>query len=190
MKTSPHPRLLTFGHGTLGQDGIVALLRAAGVQAVADVRSFPGSRRLPHVNRENLELWLPQAGIDYHWIKNLGGFRKPSEESAHDTVWRNESFRNYAGYTRTPDFLAGIDELIALGMRSHTAFMCSESVWWRCHRRIISDFLVAARGLAVHHLMHDGRLDPHKPTTGLRLRDDGLIVYDGAPDTSDDASAA
>jgi uncharacterized protein (DUF488 family) len=190
VKTSIHPGFLTFGHGTLSQDDITALLRTAGVKAVADVRSFPGSRRLPHVNRENLESWLPQGGIAYRWIKNLGGFRKPSDESAHDTVWRNESFRNYAGYTRTSDFLAGIDELMSLGMQSRTAFMCSESVWWRCHRRIISDFLVVARGLAVHHLMHDGRLEPHKPTAGLRLRDDGLIVYDGEPDAAEGASAA
>lgn len=178
----PHPLspsgFLTFGHGTLTQDEMLALLRAAGVETLADVRSFPGSRRMPHVSRENLEQWLPESGIRYVWLKDLGGFRKHSEESAHDTVWRNESFRNYAGYTRSPSFLAGIDALIKLGAESHTAFMCSETVWWRCHRRIIADFLTVARGIPILHLMHDGKLAPHKTTDGLRLRDDGLIVYD------------
>ncbi len=159
---------------------MLALLRTAGVQTLVDVRSFPGSRRHPYVNRESLAHWLPQAGVQYLWMKNLGGFRKPSEESALDTVWRNESFRNYAGYTRSAAFLDGITALVEVGAQSHTAFMCSESVWWRCHRRIISDFLVAARGIAVHHLMHDGSRPQHKVTEGLRLREDGLIVYDGA----------
>lgn len=169
--------LLTFGHGTAGRDEIVALLRGAGVRAVVDVRTAPGSRRNPDVVRAELERWLPEEGFGYRWEKRLGGFRRLAPDSP-DVVWRNESFRAYAGYAREPAFVEAVDELLAGAEQETTAVMCSESVWWRCHRRIVADFVRLARGVPVRHLMHDGRLVPHELTEGVRRREDGLLVYD------------
>lgn len=177
--------LLTFGHGTAERDQILELLQSAGVRSVADIRTAPGSRRFPHVARSALQTWLPAAGIDYDWYPDLGGFRRPSGDSP-DTVWRNESFRGYAGHTRTPEFVAAIDALLADAARRRTTVMCSESVWWRCHRRIVADFVTVARGTPVQHLMHDGRLVPHSPTPRVRLREDGLLVYDAGALSLDD----
>ncbi len=169
--------LLTFGHGTASQDDITALLRGRGVESLVDVRTAPGSRRNPHVGRDELQEWLPAAGIAYRWEKDLGGFRKPAPDSP-DIGWTNPSFRGYAGYARTPQFVAAIDQVLAEAGRQRTVVMCSESVWWRCHRRIIADFAVLARGTVVQHLMHDGRLAEHRPTESARLTEDGLLVYD------------
>ncbi|GAA1822398.1 DUF488 domain-containing protein [Actinomadura chokoriensis] len=170
--------LLTFGHGTAGREELAALLGGAGVRSVVDVRTAPGSRRNPDVRRDALEEWLPAAGIGYRWDKRLGGFRRAAPDSP-DTFWRNDSFRGYAGHTRDPDFAAAMDDLLPEAEGTRTAVMCSESVWWRCHRRLIADFAVLARGRPVLHLAHDGRLTEHPPTPGARLRDDGLLVYDG-----------
>jgi uncharacterized protein (DUF488 family) len=170
-------QLLTFGHGTASQEDITALLRGAHVESLVDVRTAPGSRRNPHVNRDALQQWLPAAGIAYRWEKDLGGFRKVAPDSP-DVGWTNPSFRGYAGYARTPQFVAAIDQVLADAAGQTTAVMCSESVWWRCHRRIIADFAVLARGAVVRHLMHDGRLTDHRPTESARLTDDGLLIYD------------
>lgn len=170
--------LVTFGHGTAGPDDIVELLGRAGVEAVVDIRTAPGSRRNPHMARRELEQWLPDRGISYRWEKRLGGFRKLPPDSP-DVVWQRDAFRAYAGYTRDPVFVEAIDEVLDGAGSTRTAVMCSESVWWRCHRRIVADFVRVARGVDVRHLMHDGRLTEHPPTEGLRLRDDGLLVYDG-----------
>ncbi|MBE1530295.1 DUF488 domain-containing protein [Actinomadura algeriensis] len=168
---------MTFGHGTAGRDEIVPLLDDAGVRSVVDVRTAPGSRRNPDVHRDALREWLPAAGIGYRWDKRLGGFRRAAADSP-DTFWRNDSFRGYAGHTRDPDFRTAVDELLRDAERVRTAVMCSESVWWRCHRRLIADFAVLARGRPVLHLAHDGRVTEHPPTPGARLRPDGLLVYD------------
>lgn len=172
------PGLMTFGHGTAGLDAIIALLEGAGVRAVVDVRTAPGSRRNPDVNTSNLAARLPEAGIAYRWEAGLGGWRTAAADSP-DTVWRNSSFRGYAGHTRTPAFLEAMEVPLAEAEVRRTAVMCAESVWWRCHRRLIADFALVARGVPVHHLMPDGRLRPHRATPGVRLRPDGLLVYDG-----------
>ncbi|WP_081236466.1 DUF488 domain-containing protein [Streptomyces viridosporus] len=171
------PLLITFGHGTADRDRIARLLRDAGVTAVVDVRIAPGSRRDPDVARERLSSWMPEQGIAYRWERDLGGFRKPAPDSP-DVVWRNASFRGYAAHTRSPDFVAAAERLLDQAAVARTAVMCSEAVWWRCHRRLIADFAVLARGTPVGHLMHDGRTHPHTPTPGVRLREDGLLVYD------------
>jgi uncharacterized protein (DUF488 family) len=173
-------RLLTFGHGTASQEEIAGLLRTAGVELVVDVRTAPGSRRNPHVARTELERWLPERQIAYRWDKRLGGFRRPPPDSP-DVFWREEMFRGYAAHMRTPEFAAAIGDL--LGFPGTQAVMCSESVWWRCHRRMIADFVVLARDTRVEHLMHDGRVVRHEPAEGARLRDDGLLVYDGGQET-------
>lgn len=179
MESSTDSRvtLLTFGHGTAGRAELAALLRGAGVEAVVDARTAPGSRRNPDVGREALQGWLADEGIRYRWERRLGGFRKVAADSP-DIFWENLSFRGYAGYTRHPDFATAMDELLQEAAAVRTAVMCSESVWWRCHRRIIADFAVLARNARVLHLGHDGRLTEHRPTEGARLREDGLLVYD------------
>lgn len=176
--------LLTFGHGTADRDELLRLLQGAEVELVADIRTAPGSRRHPHVARAELESWLPQGGIDYRWYRDLGGFRRASADSP-DVVWRNASFRGYAEYARSAEFVAAVDGLLNDAATRLATVMCSESVWWRCHRRIVADFLVLARGIDVRHLMHDGRLVPHEPTAGVRVRDDGLLVYDAGELTLD-----
>jgi uncharacterized protein (DUF488 family) len=169
--------LLTFGHGTAAAGRLAGLLRGADVTAVVDVRTAPGSRRHPHVARAELERWLPEAGIGYRWDKRLGGFRKPGPGNP-DVAWREDMFRGYAAHMRTAEFLAAADQLLAQAGEQRTAVMCAESLWWRCHRRLIADFAAVARGMPVRHLMHDGRLEEHRPPAGLRLRGDGLLVYD------------
>jgi uncharacterized protein (DUF488 family) len=169
--------LVTFGHGTASAEQMTELLRGAGVVALVDVRTAPGSRRHPQVARAELERWLPEAGISYRWEKRLGGFRKPGPESA-DVAWREEMFRGYAEHMRSGEFLAAADELLAQAELDSTAVMCAESLWWRCHRRLLADFVSAARGVPVRHLLHDGRLEEHRLSPGLRLREDGLLVYD------------
>jgi uncharacterized protein (DUF488 family) len=170
--------LITFGHGTASAERIAELLHSAGVQTLVDVRIAPGSRRNPHVARAELERWLPGVGIDYLWEKRLGGFRRPAPDSP-DVVWQEPAFRGYAGHMRQPEFLAAADEVLGQAATGQLAVMCSESTWWRCHRRLIADFAELARGADVRHLMHDGRLAAHRPTPGARLRPDGLLVYDG-----------
>ncbi|NED72027.1 DUF488 domain-containing protein [Streptomyces sp. SID9944] len=172
--------LYTFGHGTAGREEITGLLHGAGIAAIVDVRTAPGSRRDPDLLRDRLARWLPKDGIAYRWEPDLGGFREPAPDSP-DTFWRNDSFRGYAGYTRTPEFVAAMDRLLGEAAGRRTAVMCGEAVWWRCHRRLIADFAELARGVPVRHLMHDGRTVPHVPTAGARLREDGLLVYDGPP---------
>lgn len=180
--------LLTYGHGTESAERTVAILRGAAVSSLVDIRTAPGSRRHPQFARAALEEWLPAAGVRYRWDKRLGGFRRPGPENP-DVAWREEMFRGYAEHMRSPGFLdaigAVLEEAGASGAagagaagQATVAVMCSESVWWRCHRRLVADFAVVARGADVRHLMHDGRLEAHRPTPGIRLRDDGLLVYD------------
>jgi uncharacterized protein (DUF488 family) len=169
--------LLTFGHGTATAGQMTELLRGAGVAVLIDVRTAPGSRRHPHVARAELERWLPEAGLAYHWDKRLGGFRKAAPDSP-DTAWREDMFRGYAAHMRTAGFGAAVDEVLARAGTDPTAVMCAESLWWRCHRRLLADYVVAVRGVPVRHLLHDGRAEEHRLSPGLRRRDDGLLVYD------------
>lgn len=179
--------LLSYGHGTADAAEILEQLHGADVDLVVDVRSYPGSRRNPHVARERMTEWLPAGGIDYVWSgEQLGGRRKMTPDAAQDTVWRHPAFRSYAAWMRTPEFGAGIERLLQLASQQTVAFMCSETVWWKCHRRMIADFLTVARGVEVRHLMHDGRTPVHTPLDGCRLRPDGLLVYDGGQPTLPD----
>lgn len=170
-------RVHTVGHGTLPQDDFATLVSGAGLAEVVDIRSFPGSRHNPQFNREDLARWLPEAGIAYHWLQSLGGRRRAVPGSKHVAL-RHSSFQAYADYMETQPFLAGVDDL--LGRGENRVVMCSESLWWRCHRRLLADHLVLVRGVEVTHLMHDGRLTPHKPTEGVRLNGEGLVYDVGA----------
>jgi uncharacterized protein (DUF488 family) len=169
--------LVTFGHGTASAEQIISLLKGAGVTVLIDVRTVPASRRHPHVARAELQRWLPAAGISYRWDKRLGGLRTPEPDSP-DMALGVDSLRGYAGHMRTDAFLTAVDQVLALASARGTAVMCAESLWWRCHRRMLADFASVARGVPVRHLMHDGRLEEHRPSPGLRLREDGLLVYD------------
>jgi uncharacterized protein (DUF488 family) len=169
--------LLTVGHGTASRQELTALLRDAEVTLLVDVRIAPGSTRHPQVARAALEQWLPAAGIAYRWEKDLGGFRKPAPDSP-DVVWREPMFRGYAGWMRQQPFRAALDRVLPGG--DGTVVMCSESVWWRCHRRLLADAAVLLHGVPVRHLMHDGRLTPHTPTPGVRVTPAGLVYDDGA----------
>jgi uncharacterized protein (DUF488 family) len=169
--------LLTYGHGTDSAERTAATLAGAGVGSLVDIRTAPGSRRNPQFARLAMEEWLPAAGVAYRWEKRLGGFRKPGAGNP-DVAWREDMFRGYAEYMRSPGFLAAIDAVLAEAESWQVTVMCSESLWWRCHRRLLADFAAVARGTEVCHLMHDGRVEVHRPSPGLRLRDDGLLVYD------------
>jgi uncharacterized protein (DUF488 family) len=191
--------LLTYGHGTDTAERTVATLAGAGVSSLVDIRTAPGSRRNPQFARAAMEEWLPEAGIAYRWDKRLGGFRKPSAGNP-DVAWREDMFRGYAEHMRSADFGAAIDAVLAEAALAEAALaeaaladaapgpgpvavMCSESLWWRCHRRLLADFVSVACGVEVRHLMHDGRVEAHRPSPGLRLRDDGLLVYDSGQPT-------
>jgi len=169
--------LRTVGHGTLPEDDFAALVSDAGIGLVVDVRSFPASRRHPQFRREAMERWLPDAGVAYRWEPRLGGRRRPRPDSPHGSL-RVPAFRGYADHMETEEFRDAVDELLAEAGTRPAAVMCAESVWWRCHRRLLSDAAVLLRGAAVEHLFHDGRLDPHRPTPEARV-DGHRLVYDG-----------
>jgi len=167
-------RIHTFGHGTLARDKFAELVTEVGLAEIVDVRSFPGSRRNPQFGTDAMAQWLPDADIAYSWMRELGGRREAVLGSKHVAL-RHPSFQAYADYMETQAFLDGVEDLLAGG--DDRAVMCSETVWWRCHRRLLADHLVLVRKVDVVHLMHDGRLTPQKPTDGVRL-DGDRVVYD------------
>jgi len=169
--------LYTIGHSTRTLDELVSALQAHSIKILVDIRSYPASRRLPHFSRESLEQALPQAGIRYVWMKGLGGRRKKIREDSPNVALRNESFRNYADYMLTTDFESAIRELLNLAEVAHTAYMCAESVYFRCHRMLVSDWLVA-HGHQVLHIEGVGPVRPHQLMKEARLID-GRLIYRG-----------
>jgi uncharacterized protein (DUF488 family) len=168
--------LVTVGHGTASRDELTALLHGAGVGRLIDVRRYPGSRAHPHVRREELAGWLPDAGIGYRSDERLGGRRRLPPESP-DAWWQVAAFRAYAAHMRTAEFRDAVTGLLADAAAGRTAVMCSESLWWRCHRRLIADHLVLVAGVPVVHLDHRGGLAEHRPAEGAR-RDGDVLIYD------------
>ncbi|MEZ0470266.1 DUF488 family protein [Luteimonas salinilitoris] len=160
-------RLWTVGHSTRDWDAFVALLAAAGIETVADVRRFAGSRRHPQFSGAAMARALPQAGLGYASMPGLGGRRPPRPDSP-NTAWRNAGFRGYADYMATPDYAAARDRLGDLALRSRTAVLCAEAVWWQCHRGLIADDF-KARGWEVIHLLAPGRTQPHPYTSAARI---------------------
>lgn len=172
--------LLTFGHGRLSPEALGGLVAGAGIERVVDVRRFPGSRANEAAARGAVPAILAEIGVDYRWEERLGGRRHlRRDEPSPDTWWQVEAFRAYAAWTRTPDFAAGLDALLADVAERRTAIMCSESVWWRCHRRVISDVVLLLHGIQVEHLMHTGALVAHRPSEGARVVD-GELFWDGS----------
>jgi uncharacterized protein (DUF488 family) len=167
----------TIGHSTLAFDAFIATLRAHGLAAIADVRRFPGSRRHPHFARESLDASLPDLGIAYAWLPQLGGRRRPRADSP-NTAWRNDSFRGYADHLDSAEFAEGWHALLALAVSRRTAVMCAESLWWRCHRALISDVL-ELHGVAVWHVLGEGPATRH-PGSGAATVHAGHLSYAAA----------
>lgn len=170
--------LLTLGHGTATADELAKLIREAAIESIVDVRTVPKSRRHPQFWREEMELWIPErSGSAYRWEPTLGGFRKVNRNSS-NVALRHPSFRAYADYMETDAFSCALAELLAQAAAARVAILCSEAVWWRCHRRLISDAALLLCGASVQHLMHDGKLRPHIPTAGVRVGETGRLSYD------------
>jgi uncharacterized protein (DUF488 family) len=169
--------LYTIGHSTRTLDELIEALHAHEIKTLVDIRAFPMSRRLPHFNRESLEKSLPAAGIEYRWMKDLGGRRGKIHQESPNVALRNASFRNYADYMLTPEFQKAAANLIAIADKRRTAYMCAERVYFRCHRMLVSDWLVA-HGHEVFHIDDNKQPKPHKLMAEVRLID-GKVIYKG-----------
>lgn len=173
----------TIGHSTRSLEDFVALLSEAEVRLVADIRTVPRSRTNPQFNKDTLPGALAAFDISYEHMAALGGLRGKAKGTPSDVnaFWTNQSFRNYADYALTAPFQAGLQHLLDEGHKRRCAMMCSEAVWWRCHRRIVTDYLIA-RGETVLHIMGKGRLEPARLTPGAVVEADGTVVYPAAPE--------
>ena len=173
------PIIFTIGHSTRTFDEFVALLKSHGVQAVADVRLIPKSRRYPHFNVESLAESLPKAGIEYLPFQSLGGRRRPAKDSP-NTGWRNESFRGYADFLQTLAFLSALEELMKAARQRVTTTMCAEAVPWRCHRSLISDALLV-RGWKVLDIISAREARPHAMTKFAKVEGTRITYPADAP---------
>ena len=168
----------TIGHSTRPLEEFINLLKENGITFLVDVRTMPRSRKNPQFNTENLEVELPKAGIDYRPIHSLSGFRQKSKtvDPEVNGYWQNQSFHNYADYAMTEEFASGLTDVLDIGQEHLTALMCAEVLWWRCHRRIIADYLLCA-GAKVFHI-----IDEHKPKaatlpTIIKKKRSGALTY-------------
>ena len=168
--------LWTVGHSTRPLDEFLHLLDRYGVEAIADVRRFPGSRRHPHFAQPQLRASLAEHGIAYHWFPVLGGRRRPRADSP-NTAWRNASFRAYADHLDTAEFAGGLDALLQGASELRTAIMCAELLWWRCHRALIADVL-RVRGFEVIHILDGKDCAVHPYTSAARIVE-GRLSYAG-----------
>ena len=168
----------TIGHSNRAPEVVIDMLREAQIGLLIDVRSFPKSRSNPDFNDDRFPDRRAEVQIGYRHMLALGGRRKkqPQVDDAVNDFWRVRSFHNYADYALGPEFQAAFAELLELGSKQRVAMMCSEAVWWRCHRRIITDYLLL-NGHEVQHLMAPGRIDPAKPSEGAERQPDGRITY-------------
>jgi uncharacterized protein (DUF488 family) len=170
--------LFTIGHSNHSLEQLLELLGQHGIEVLVDIRRFPSSRTFPQFNREQLSAALQSRGIEYHWFEELGG-RRPKRKDfvTPNTGLRSENFRNYADYMLTDEFHQGMNRLSEIAGAKRTAIMCAESVFWRCHRRLVSD-LVVANGGSVQHIFPDGEVKPHELTAGAKV-EDGEVTYPG-----------
>jgi uncharacterized protein (DUF488 family) len=168
----------TIGHSDRSLPGFVDLLAASQVACLADVRKLPRSRSNPQFNEDTLPSALAAAGIAYEHLAALGGLRGKHADvpPALNAYWTNRSFHNYADHALSTEFRAALEHLLAKGRMGRCAIMCSEAVWWRCHRRIITDYMIAA-GETVEHIMGHGRIERAQLTPGAEVRADGTVVY-------------
>lgn len=169
--------IYTIGHSTRSLAELTSALQAHHIETLVDIRAFPMSRRLPQFNQDSLKEALPAAGIAYVWMKSLGGYRKRTLEESPNIALRNDSFRNYADHMLSAEFEQAMSELLRLAEKGRTAYMCAERVYFRCHRMLVSDWLVA-HGHEVLHIDDEKPAKPHKLTAEARMID-GRLLYRG-----------
>ena len=169
--------VLTIGHSNHPLERFLALLAQHEVEALVDIRRFPGSRKHPHFNRDILAAALPKAGVEYRWLEALGGRRHTQRDESPNLGLENKGFRNYTDYMLTDEFREGMEKLLELSRKKRTAIMCAEGLFWQCHRRLVSDFLIA-NGVTVQHIMPNGEMRPHKLTKGAVI-ESGQVTYPG-----------
>jgi uncharacterized protein (DUF488 family) len=177
--------IFTIGHSTHPIDGFIDILQSFSISVLADIRNFPGSKRYPHFNKESLQKSLEENNIRYVHFKDLGGRRKPVDNSV-NTRWRNSAFRGYADYMSSDSFAKAISELEELASGQRLVYMCAEAVWWSCHRSLISDYL-KIRGWAVWNIMAFGKASEHPFTSAARIVE-GELRYDD-PELFDNGQA-
>lgn len=163
----------TIGHSTHSFDEFILMLKSFQIEVVADIRSYPGSKRFPHFNKDSLEVSLPENKIDYVHMNDLGGRRRTTVDS-HNTAWRLPAFRGYADYMETDSFKIAIEELEILGVKKRVAYMCAEAVWWSCHRSLVSDYL-KNQGWNVTHIMGVNKGQEHPYTSPARIVNNELV---------------
>src|SRR5437660_8025151 len=171
------PSVLTIGHSNHPLGRFLALLAQHEVEALVDIRRFPGSRKHPQFNRDNLAAALQEQGLEYHWLEALGGRRHKLRDESPNLGLENRGFRNYADYMLTDEFREAVEKLLEVARQKRTAIMCAESLFWQCHRRLVCDFLVA-NGVTVQHILPTGELRPHKLTSGAVI-EGRRVTYPG-----------
>ncbi|MEE6129555.1 DUF488 domain-containing protein [Chryseobacterium arthrosphaerae] len=176
MEPQKKPVIYTIGHSNRPLEEFLKMLTSFHIEILADVRRFAGSKRYPWFSKENLEKVLPENNIEYIHLEELGGRRKVQPDSV-NSRWKNESFRGYADYMQTPEFIKAVEKLEGIAMKKTTAFMCSEAVWWSCHRSMISDDL-KAKGWKVEHIMNINKAEEHPYTAPARIRDGNVFYSD------------
>jgi len=168
--------IYTIGHSTRSLAEFLNMLQSFEIKILADIRSLPGSRKFPQFNKEDLKISLEEAGIQYIHLADLGGRRKVKKDSK-NIRWNNDSFRGYADYMETKEFENAIVKLEHIAIEQPTAYMCSEAVWWRCHRSMVSDYL-KAKGWTVLHVMATGKTQEHKYTAPARIVQGNVLYFD------------
>lgn len=176
------PKIWTVGHSTRAIEDFTAILESFEIQRLADVRSFPGSRRYPQFNKERLRESLARVQIEYVHMPELGGRRRARPDSL-NMAWRNETFRGYADYMETKEFREALTGLVETARTQRTAIMCAEALWWRCHRSLISDFL-KVKGIKVEHILETGKSEEHPFTSAARVVN-GELSYRGVLETQE-----
>ena len=168
--------IYTIGHSTYSLESFLEMLQSFDIKVLADIRSLPGSRKFPQFNKENLQITMPAAGIEYIHLLDLGGRRKVKKDSK-NIRWNSDAFRGYADYMETETFVKAVIKLEVIASKTTTAYMCSEAVWWRCHRSMLSDYL-KAKGWQVLHIMAVGKVQEHPYTAPARIVDDKVFYFD------------
>lgn len=164
----------TIGHSTHSLDQFVAMLKSFNIKLLADIRRFPGSKRFPHFHKEFLLSALPEKDVEYIHLENLGG-RRPAKPDSENTAWKLPAFRGYADYMQTKEFKTAITDLTGRAAFQRTAYMCSEAVWWSCHRSLVSGYL-KVRGWRVMHIMNEAKATEHPYTSAANIVD-GCLSY-------------
>lgn len=172
--------IFTVGHSTRTADEFIALLREFQIEMLADIRRFPSSRKYPQFNAAPLRESLQNNGIGYVWFESLGGRRESASDQSPNTLLRNAGFRNYADYMMTDQFGSGVRRLCEIARLQRTAVMCAERFYWKCHRMLLSDYLVV-NGWEVVHILDSGKTRRHELFKGARPGTDGFVIYAPLP---------